>query len=152
MSPDDSPLRWTGWAIGKISLGIFVIVVAAFAWGVRYASEPYGAMAAMYAICAASMLFITSLPTQKDAKMDKIIDIGLRVVSMGLAFFSGGFWLRSELGDLTGPYLTILLLVAGTLTVASVIWLLLSTVLLNRLWNKLRNRSRHTEIEDVDGP
>ena len=141
MEADDTPIQWTKWAIVKTAFGLFIFVVAVFAWGVRPTPDPYGAMAAMYAICAASMVFITSLPTEK-ARTEKVIDPALRVAGMCLAFLSGGFWLRSELGELTGLYLGVTLIVPGLLTVAFLIWLLLSTTLYNMLWAKFRNRSR----------
>ena len=142
METDDTPIQWTAWAIVKTGFGLFIFVVAVFAWGVRNPTDPYGAMAAMYAICAASMLFITSLQTQK-TRVEKVIDPTLRVGGMCLAFLSGGFWLRSEIGELTGLYLGVILIVPGLLTAALLIWLLLSTTVYNMLWAKFRNRSRH---------
>ena len=97
-------------------------------------------MAAMYAMCAASMLFITSLPA-KSPKMDRVLGHIYRFASILLAFFSGGFWLRSELGEDTGPYLGLLVIAGAVLAIASVIWLLVATALYNTLWKLLRNRS-----------
>ena len=140
MAHENAPLRWTGWAVGKIGLGIFVLVIAVFSWGLRSTSEPYGAMAAMYAMCAASLLFITSLPT-KSLKIDRILDHIFRFVSILFAFLSGGFWLRSELGEDTGLYLVLLTIAGAGLAIATVIWLLLATAAYNTLRQKLRNRS-----------
>ena len=141
MAHSNSPLRWNGWGLGKIGLGVFVFVVAVFSWGLRNASEPYGAMAAMYAMCAASMLFITSLPT-KNAKMDSLLNPALRFASIILAFLSGGFWVRSELGEDTGPYLVLLTIAGAGLSIAAVIWLLMATAIYNTLRERLRDRSR----------
>ena len=74
-----------------------------------------GIRASVFALVAASALFITLLPKNKLAG-DDAVDAFCKLLSVVAAFLAGVFWLRDETGGNFGPYLTVLFIVTGTLT------------------------------------
>ncbi len=75
----------------------------------------HGIRASVFALVAASALFITLLPKNEIAGDDGVDSVchGISVIS---AFLAGLFWLLSETGGNFGPYVTVLLIVTATLT------------------------------------
>ena len=74
-----------------------------------------GIRASVFALVAASLLFITLLP-KNEPSGDDAIDSLCQPLSIVAAFLAGLFWLLDETDGNFGPYVTVLFIVAATLT------------------------------------
>ena len=74
----------------------------------------HGIRASVFALVAASWLFITLLP-KSGVEWDDTVDAVCRICSVVAAFLAGLFWLLDETGGDYGPYVTVLSVVAGGL-------------------------------------
>ena len=74
-----------------------------------------GIRASVFALVAASALFITLLPKNKVAG-DDAVDSICKLLSVVAAFLAGVFWLLSETGGNFVPYVIVLIVVTATLT------------------------------------
>ena len=88
----------------------------------------HGVRASIFALVAASALFITSLP-KNQAVQDEMLDHLCRAVSVAAGFLTGLFWLLEETRGNAGPFIVVVLAVAGFLAVFLVLALVIQLII-----------------------
>ena len=106
--------------------------------GIEYT---HGVRASVFAIVAASALFITMLP-KNQVPQDANIDLLSQILSITAAFGAGIFWLLDETEGKTGRYVWTLLATIGVLTVGLVATILFDSI---RDWIRRRKGSQSEE-------
>ena len=108
--------------------------------GVEYT---HGVRASVFAIVAASALFITRLP-KNQVSQDANIDLFSQMLSIVAALGAGVFWLLDETKGKTSLYVSTLLATMGVLAVGLVVTALFHSI---RDWIRLRKERRAESVE-----